>query len=80
MEIDKKYKNIDEGVKIKRNEDDVGEGEKGLMFGYDKDENEECMKLKVVIDKKIKKSIEEMRRSGEIWWERNENKKKVKCE
>ncbi|KAK6633489.1 hypothetical protein RUM43_001070 [Polyplax serrata] len=78
--IDEQSSNIAAGVHLNRNEEEVGAGDQGLMFGYATDETEECMPLTVVLAHKLNQRIAELRRSGEFWWARPDSKTQVTCE
>ena len=57
-----------------RDEDEIGAGDQGLMFGYATDETEECMPLTVVLAHKLNAKMAELRRSGELSWARPDSK------
>ncbi|CAD6244702.1 GSCOCG00013430001-RA-CDS [Cotesia congregata] len=80
LAIDAQSPDIAAGVHINRNDEEVGAGDQGLMFGYATDETEECMPLTVVLAHRLNQKIAELRRSGELWWARPDSKTQVTCE
>lgn len=80
LALDAQSPNIAAGVHVNRNDEDVGAGDQGLMFGYATDETDECMPLTVVLAHKLNQKIAELRRSGELWWARPDSKTQVTCE
>merc|ERR1712018_535955 len=52
------------GVHVSRDDEDVGAGDQGLMFGYATDETEECMPLTVVLAHALNRKLADLRRDG----------------
>ncbi|EDO37850.1 predicted protein [Nematostella vectensis] len=71
---------IAHGVHVGREEEDVGAGDQGLMFGYATDETEELMPLTVVLAHKMNQKLAEYRRDGTLPWARPDSKTQVTVE
>ncbi|XP_044030669.1 methionine adenosyltransferase II, alpha-like isoform X3 [Siniperca chuatsi] len=63
-----------------RDQEDIGAGDQGLMFGYATDETEECMPLTILLAHKLIYRMKELSRNGECPWILPDSKSQVTVE
>lgn len=63
-----------------RDQEDIGAGDQGLMFGYASDETDECMPLTILLAHRLNFRMKELSRSGECPWILPDSKSQVTVE
>ncbi|XP_053196603.1 methionine adenosyltransferase II, alpha-like isoform X1 [Scomber japonicus] len=80
MALDQQCAEISNCAFKDRDQEDIGAGDQGLMFGYATDETEECMPLTILLAHKINHRMKELSCNGECPWILPDGKSQVTVE
>jgi S-adenosylmethionine synthetase len=65
---------------VRQEDDNIGAGDQGLMFGYATDETEELMPMTCILSHQLNSKLAELRRNGEMGYLRPDTKTQVTIE
>jgi S-adenosylmethionine synthetase len=67
-------------VGVRQEDDNIGAGDQGLMFGYATDETEELMPMTCILSHQLNAKLSELRRNGQMGYLRPDTKTQVTIE
>ena len=77
VRVNKQSPDIAGGVHVGKDDFDVGASDQGIMFGYASGETEDAMPLTHLMATRLGKTLNDVRKNGELWWLRPDGKIEV---